>query len=88
MKKKSIKNFTDFPVEYYTGKPRIEFYGNDECVVDGLKSIIKYSADEIILNVGKIAVKFLGSDLHINSFSPEGAVVNGFIMSMEFSGND
>lgn len=88
MKKKRIKNLSDFPMEYYTGKPRIEFYGTDECVVDGLKSIIKYSADEIILNVGKTAVKFLGSDLHINSFSPEGAVVNGFIMSMEFSGND
>ncbi len=88
MKKKSVKNLTDFPVEYYTGKPRIEFYGNDECVVDGLKSIIKYSADEIILNVGKVAVKFLGDDLHINSFSTEGAVVNGFIISMEFSNDN
>lgn len=88
MKKKSKKKSTDFPFEYYTGEPRIEFYGTDECVVDGLKSIIKYSADEIILNVGRVAVKFLGSDLHINSFSPEGAVVNGLIMSMEFSGND
>ncbi len=88
MKKKSNKKLTDFPFEYYTGRPRIEFYGTDECVVDGLKSIIKYSGDEIILNVGRVAVKFLGSDLHINSFSPEGAVVNGFIMSMEFSDND
>lgn len=88
MKKKSAKKLSDFPFEYYTGQPRLEFYGTDECVVDGLKSIIKYSADEIILNVGKIAVKFSGSDLHINSFSPEGAVVNGFIMTMEFMGND
>lgn len=88
MKKKSVKNTSDFPFEYYTGQPRLEFYGTDECVVDGLKSIIKYSADEIVLNVGKIAVKFLGSELHINSFSPEGAVINGFIMSMEFVSND
>lgn len=85
MKKKRIKNTTDFPIQYYTGKPRLEFYGNDECVVDGLKSIIKYSNDEIILNIGKMAVKFIGDDLHINSFSPEGAIVNGFIISMEFS---
>ena len=54
MKKKSVKKTTDFPFEYYTGQPRLEFYGTDECVVDGLKSIIKYSADEIVFNFGNI----------------------------------
>lgn len=85
MKKNIVKNLTDFPIEYYTGEPHLELYGNSECVVDGLKSIIEYKKDKIKLNIGKKAVTFLGEDLEINSLSTEGAVVKGFIMSMEFS---
>lgn len=88
MKKTGIKFFGDFPVEYYTGKPKLEFYGNDECVVDGLKSVVKYTSTEIVLNVGKMNVKFLGDGLLINAFSPEGAIINGFILSTEFSDAD
>lgn len=85
MKKNSIKNLTEFPIEYYTGEPHLQLYGNSECVVDGLKSIIEYNSDKIKLDIGKRVITFLGEDLEINSFTPEGAVVKGFIMSMEFS---
>lgn len=88
MKKFSLRELTDFPLEYYTGEPHLEIIGNFECVVDGLKSIVEYSSDKIKLNIGKRAVTFFGEDLHINSFTPQGAVVQGFIMSMEFSDAD
>ena len=79
---------TDFPLEYYTGEPHLEITGNFECVVDGLKAIEEYSSEKIRLNTGKRSVTFHGEDLHINSLSPQGAVVQGFIMSMEFSDAD
>jgi len=85
MKKKSIKNLTEFPVEYYSGEPHLVIMGNDECIVDGLKSVLEYSSDKIKLDTGKRAVTFYGEGLHINAFTPEGAVVKGFIISMEFS---
>lgn len=85
MKKNLIKNITEFPVEYYTGEPHLELYGNSECVVDGLKSIIEYKKDKITLNIGKKTITFLGEDLQINQLTTEGAIVKGFIMSMEFS---
>lgn len=85
MKKNAIKNFSDFPIEYYKGEPHLELRGNSECVVDGLKSIVEYNSDKIKLNIGKRVVTFLGEGLEINSFTPEGAIVRGFIMSMEFS---
>lgn len=88
MKKFSLRELTDFPLEYYTGEPHLEIIGNFECVVDGLKSIVEYTSDKIKLNIGKRAVTFFGEDLHINSFTPQGAVVQGFIMSMEFSDAD
>lgn len=85
MKKNLVKNITDFPIDYYTGEPHLELIGNSECVVDGLKSIIEYKKDKITLNIGKKTVTFLGEDLEINSLTTEGAVVKGFIMSVEFS---
>ena len=88
MKKISLREFTDFPIEYYTGEPHLEMIGNFECIVDGLKSILEYSSDRIKLNIGKRAVTFLGYDLHINSLTTEGAVVQGTILSVEFSDAD
>lgn len=88
MKKKVLKNFGDFPVEYFTGEPHLELYGNTQCVVDGLKSVLEYSDEKIKLGIGKRAVTFFGEGLHIDSFTPEGAIVEGFIMSMEFSDAD
>ena len=85
MKNFSLKKITEIPTEYYTGEPHLQICGNSECVVDGLKSIIEYTPEKIKLNVGKRVVTFLGEGLEINSFTPEGAVVTGFIMSMEFS---
>ena len=88
MKKISLRELTDFPIEYYTGEPHLEMIGNFECVVDGLKSIIEYSSEKIKLNIGKRTVTFNGEDLHINSFTPQGAVVQGIILSVDFSDAD
>lgn len=70
--------------DYYFGKPRIEMNGS-ECLVDGLQSIVEYSNDKITLSLGSQIITFFGDDLHINSFTREGAVVEGNIISMEFS---
>ncbi len=69
---------------YYFGKPRLEMNGN-ECLVDGLKSVVEYSGDKIVISLGKKTITFFGDDLHINSFTREGAVIQGNIISMEFS---
>ena len=68
----------------FFGKPRLEMTGN-ECLVDGLDSILEYSNDKIIVRLGSQIITFFGDDLKINSFTSEGAVVEGNIISMEFS---
>ena len=70
--------------DFYFGTPRIEMTGR-ECLVDGLKSIIEYSNDRIKLNLGNQYITFYGDDLRINSFTKDGAIVEGSIISMEFS---
>ncbi len=72
------------PFDYYFGKPRIEMNGS-ECLVDGLDGIIEYSDKKIQVSLGSQFITFYGDDLRINSFTREGAIVEGNIMSMEFS---
>ena len=72
------------PLDYYFGKPRIEMAGS-ECLVDGLEKIIEYSNTKITVSLGSQEITFWGDDLKINSFTREGAVVQGNITSMEFS---
>ena len=70
--------------DYFFGKPRIEMAGS-ECLVDGLQSIIEYSSEKIVVSLGSQIITFFGDDLRINSFTREGAIVEGNIISMEFS---
>ena len=68
------------PLDYYIGKPRLEMAGS-EC----LESIIEYSNTKITVSLGSQLITFWGDDLKINSFTREGAIVQGNITSMEFS---
>lgn len=56
-----------------------------ECLVDGLKSVIEYSSSKISVSLGSQIIVFNGFDLKINSFTRDGAIVEGNITSMEFS---
>lgn len=85
MKKISIKEkLSVSPKELLFGEPRIEMSGN-ECLVDGMQSIIEYSDTKITVSLGSQQITFLGDGLRINFFTGEGAVVEGNIISMEFS---
>ena len=70
--------------DYSFGRPRLELEGR-ECLVDGLQSVIEYSSEKIKVSLGSQLITFYGDGLRINSFTREGAVVEGNITSMEFS---
>lgn len=82
MKKKEKLNGT---VVGYCECPHIHLVGSSQCVVDGLKGICEYSRDKIKINLGKYCLEVVGSNLCINEFSPEGAVIEGDILSVEYS---
>lgn len=81
MKKKEKLNGT---VVGYCECPHIHLVGSSQCVVDGLKGIVEYSRDRIKINLGKYCLVVVGSNLCINEFSPEGAVIEGDILSVEY----
>lgn len=70
-------------MDYIIGKPRLEMSGS-ECIVDGLKSVVEYSPTKISISLGSQIIVFYGFDLKINSFTRDGAIVEGSITSMEF----
>lgn len=81
-----MKN-TDMDFNYIT-EPHIVLISNSKCIIDGLQGICEYTAEKIKINLGKYAVVIVGSGLYIESFSHEGAVVEGDILSLEMSSND
>lgn len=86
MQKKTYK--ADDTIMTYVTQPRLEIIGVNQCVVDGLKGISEYSQDKIKINLGKYSVSFFGDELFINSFSHQGAIVEGTIISVELESND
>lgn len=84
MKQRKKSVYADLPLDYFTGKPRLEILGA-ECLVDGLEGILEYTPQRIRLRVGKQEITFVGDALFINSFCHQGAVIEGQIITMEFS---
>lgn len=72
----------------YTSQPHLKLVGNNECIIDGLKGILEYTKEKIKINLGKNNITLFGDELYIESFSPEGAVVEGTIITLEFESND
>lgn len=70
-------------LDYFFGKPRLEMTGS-ECLVDGLKSVIEYSDTKISVSLGSQIIVFNGFDLKINSFTRDGAIIEGDITYLEF----
>ncbi len=72
-------------LDYVFGKPRIEMTGS-ECLVDGLESVVEYSDSRISVSLGSQVIVFNGFNLKINSFTRDGAIIEGDITNMEFLG--
>ncbi len=62
----------------------IEIISNCCALVDGCKGIMEYSENLIKLSLGKKAVCFQGNSLTIKSLAMEQAMVEGFIVNVEF----
>lgn len=69
----------------YTTSAHLHLIGSSQCVVDGLKQVLEYTRECIKIDVGSFCVNIVGSSLCINEFSPQGAIIEGDILSLELS---
>ncbi len=79
-----ICDMLDLPEDVCVNCGYIELVSNTCALVDGCKSVLEYSDECIKLNLGKTTVCFVGNSLHIRSLSMAQALVEGFIVKVEF----
>ncbi len=74
---------SELPVHYSVGEPRLEIIG-DQVLVDGLRRVLSYTPQRLVLQVGKRRVTLVGADLCLLDYSPRGVQVNGTLLAVEF----
>ena len=90
MKNKTFKSAragaSEIPANAYTNESLIEVCGAGRCTVEGIEHICEYSPGKIVLALHRRTLTIHGADLFISSFTAFGAVVEGTIISIDFSG--
>lgn len=74
---------SQLPVHYSAGEPRLEIIG-DRVLVDGLRRVLSYTSERLVLQVGKRRVTLVGADLYMLDYSPLGVQVIGTLLAVEF----
>ncbi len=74
----------DLPEDICTNCGYIELISNTFALADGCKGVLEYDDSLIKLDLGRQSVCFRGNSLTIKSLSMEQALVEGFIVSVEF----
>lgn len=74
---------SQLPVYYSAGEPRLEIIG-DRVLVDGLRRVLSYTSERLVLQVGKRRVTLVGADLCLLDYSPLGVQVIGTLLAVEF----
>ena len=75
----------ELPAALAGDSPHIELLGNREVTVDGCKGILEYDDGFIRLNMRKTGLRLTGRDLMISALSDRTAVIEGYILSIEFT---
>lgn len=83
-KKPGLGELFDIPKAAFSGVMQIELSGNTEAVVDGCTGILEYDENIIKLAGGKMGVKFTGRNLQIKVLTHDSAIIEGFIIGVEF----
>lgn len=63
----------------------IELEGNRELIIDGCKGIVEYETDKIKVCTDMLMVSVTGDELGINAYAEDQIVINGKILSVDFS---
>ncbi|MDD6022416.1 MAG: YabP/YqfC family sporulation protein [Acutalibacteraceae bacterium] len=67
------------------GAAEITLTGNKRAIIDGAKGVVEYNPGCVRLNLGRLCLRFCGESLTIKTLSDDKTVVEGTILSMDFS---
>ena len=73
------------PIGALNSCPHFEMNGNREIIIEGSKGILQYDESVIKINMGNMITSFYGRNLTIKCFTTESLIIEGFIVSIEFT---
>ncbi|MCL2857254.1 MAG: YabP/YqfC family sporulation protein [Oscillospiraceae bacterium] len=79
-----ISELFDIPGAVITQEMQIELAGNTEAVITGCTGVLEYNPDAIRLAGKKLSAKFTGRGLQLRALTQNSAVVQGYILNVEF----
>lgn len=82
--KSALSELFDIPRAASGGEMQIELAGNTEAVISGCTGVLEYDEGVIRLGGSKVSVKFTGRRLQLKALTQSSAIVEGFIMNVEF----
>lgn len=80
----NIINACQLPKDVLEGAFIISMTGNQEIIIENIKSIINFQSDIIILQCKKNRVQIVGNNLKIESYSNEEIKIIGLITEIKF----
>jgi len=83
--KGALRELFDIPRSAIAGNMHIEISGNTEAVVGGCTGVLEYDENIIRLAGNKMSVKFTGRRLQLKLLTHDSAIIEGFILGMEFT---
>jgi len=81
---KNLSDTLDIPESALSGLAHIEFLSNREVSVEGYRGVIEYDSTVIRLSADNMIIKIAGRNLSVKCYTPNGLVVGGYILSLEF----
>lgn len=75
----------EIPADVMIKLPHIELTGNREILIDGVRSISEYGETCVVLECNKISVRITGTNVCIDRYIADTAVVSGVLTEISFS---
>ena len=82
--KTGIGQLFDIPGAVTTQEMQVELAGNIEAVITGCTGVLEYDANTVRLAGKRLSVKFIGRGLQLRALTQNSAIVEGYILNVEF----
>lgn len=78
-----VASALDLPADMLAGLPRVELVGDREVRMENHRGILAYSAEEIHISGGKIAVRIRGAGMELKAMNSNELLIVGKIFGVE-----
>ncbi|MDR2655862.1 MAG: YabP/YqfC family sporulation protein [Oscillospiraceae bacterium] len=80
-----LAEFLAVPQAAISAESHIEIRGNKEAIIEGAQGVLEYCDETIKISLDRKAVKFSGRSLNLKGMDGDSIIIDGFILSIEFT---